>query len=307
MRNAQATFFLQIKFLLLAAIVMLTGCASHQAKVETTPPQDATQNPIGLNPPALPKPKPPSAKDSAPDDNRDISSIPDAVPLVEPRTIAGNQSPYLVNGEEYSILSDSDGYQATGISSWYGIKFHGQTTANGEIYDLYAMTAAHKTLPIPTYLKVINLENGREVTVRVNDRGPFHDDRLIDLSYVAARKLGFAEVGTTRVKLVAIDPVQYGALHPQPQNTLIPDYQLPADTYLQVGAFASQQAAEDLRLRLQKNIAQQVVVMQSMDVPKPIFRVRVGPVTSRKLVLKITGLIKRLEAVTPYIVSGVNL
>ena len=125
-------------------------------------------------------------------------------------------SPYVVFGKQYFPIQDARRYQAVGPASWYGTKFHGQATANGETYDLYGMTAAHKTLPLPSYVRVTNLENDKVVILRVNDRGPFYSDRIIDLSFAAAKKLGFAEKGTARVKVEGIDPHEWWAQQGRP-------------------------------------------------------------------------------------------
>lgn len=130
-------------------------------------------------------------------------------------------NPYTVLGKTYFPISDGRRYSATGTASWYGTKFHGQPTANGEKYDLYGMSAAHKTLPLPTYVKVTNLDNGRTVVLRVNDRGPFYSDRIIDLSFAAAKKLGYAESGTARVKVEGIDPQQWWADQGRPVPTMM--------------------------------------------------------------------------------------
>jgi peptidoglycan lytic transglycosylase len=143
--------------------------------------------------------------DGAPSRTLDPNSIEDAVPRRDPVTKAGNKNPYTVLGKTYRILPSAKGYKARGIASWYGTKFHGESTANGERYDLYGMTAAHCTLPIPAYVLVTNLDNGKQCVVRVNDRGPFAEGRLIDLSYAAATKLGYAHKGTARVEVSAID------------------------------------------------------------------------------------------------------
>ncbi|WP_164650876.1 septal ring lytic transglycosylase RlpA family protein, partial [Pseudomonas viridiflava] len=124
----------------------------------------------------------------------DVSRIPDATPTLHTGPYKAN--PYTVLGKTYFPMSESKRYVASGTASWYGTKFHGQNTANGEVYDLYGMSAAHKTLPLPSYVKVTNLDNNRTVILRVNDRGPFYSDRIIDLSYAAAKKLGYAESGT---------------------------------------------------------------------------------------------------------------
>jgi len=147
-------------------------------------------------------------KDGAPGSaaSRDLSKIPDAVPRVEPIR-AANSRPYTVNGKTYIPRTRVEPFSQHGTASWYGRQFHGRTTAGGERYDMYAMTAAHPTLPIPSYARVTSLENGRSVVVRINDRGPFQRGRVIDLSYVAARKLGFIDKGTAKVKVEQIVPV----------------------------------------------------------------------------------------------------
>ncbi len=239
--------------------------------------------------------------DGAPTRFVDVERIPDAVPRFEPRTIAGNKSPYEVNGQRYVVMPDSVGYREVGISSWYGTKFHGRKTANGEIYDLYKMTAAHKSLPIPTYLQVTNLENGRRAIVRVNDRGPFHGDRIIDLSYAAAAKLGFAEKGIAKVSLMAIDPATHSH---SAEGAIVPDYKLPDNTFLQVGAFSNVQAADRLKTRLEKMVEHNVSVFQVATSTQTLYRVRVGPVTSKQAVLEISDLLRKREAINPQIVTG---
>jgi rare lipoprotein A len=137
------------------------------------------------------------------------ADIPDAVPRVEPKSGLGNPESYVVFGKRYHTLSSSEGYEAEGVASWYGPKFDRRPTSSGETYDMYAMTAAHKTLPLPTYVRVTNLDNGRTAVVKVNDRGPFYGHRLIDLSYAAARKLGIVATGTAPVDVRAIDPAHF--------------------------------------------------------------------------------------------------
>jgi len=150
-------------------------------------------------------------KDYGPDALVDVSHVQDAVPKIEPRSRGGNRSRYEVLGKQYSVMPSAAGYNATGGASWYGKKFHGHLTANGEKYDMYQMTAAHKSLPIPTYVRVTNLANNRQVIVRVNDRGPFHKGRIIDLSYAAASKLDMLKQGTSKVRVEAINPATWKA------------------------------------------------------------------------------------------------
>jgi len=231
-------------------------------------------------------------KDRGPDRPVDLSQVPEAQPRHEVRTAAGNKSPYTVLGKTYYLMEDETDYRERGIASWYGQKFHGRNTSNGEVYDMFAMTAAHKTLPIPSYVRVTNLNNGRQLVVRVNDRGPFHGDRIIDLSYAAAHRLGFASQGTAPVEVEIVLP---GGPPPLPyraepaQASLEPDTKkVPGDpvgsdglpvpeTFLQVGAFASRQAAEQLKQKI-AGLTAYPVAIQVLDREPPLHRVRIGPV-----------------------------
>lgn len=141
----------------------------------------------------------------------DLSNIPDAEPRVEPRSRYGNPPSYVALGKRYYTSSKSRGVVERGVASWYGKKFHGRRTSSGDTYDMYAMTAAHRSLPLPTYARITNLENGRQVVVRINDRGPFVKNRIVDLSFVAAHRLGMVEKGTAQVLLETIDPVHSAA------------------------------------------------------------------------------------------------
>jgi len=148
----------------------------------------------------------PGVPDSTPTQIPDVSCIPEPVVLDEPRSAIGNRSPYTVLGKQYRVLARADGYVERGLASYYGVKFHGRRTSNREIYDMYAFTAAHKTLPLPSFARVTNLDNGKSVVVRVNDRGPFHAGRVIDLSYAAAVRLDMIRQGTARVEVRALTP-----------------------------------------------------------------------------------------------------
>ncbi|PMR68643.1 septal ring lytic transglycosylase RlpA, partial [Halomonas heilongjiangensis] len=143
--------------------------------------------------------------DAYPEEPPDVSEVPDAVPRIEPPSRGGNRPTYEVWGKTYQVLPDARGYARQGTASWYGEKFHGYATSNGEIYDMYKMSAAHRSLPLPSFVRVTSLDNGNSVIVRVNDRGPFHNDREIDLSYAAAARLDILGRGTGRVKVEAID------------------------------------------------------------------------------------------------------
>ncbi|MBB1060883.1 septal ring lytic transglycosylase RlpA family protein [Marilutibacter spongiae] len=148
----------------------------------------------------------PGVADSTPDYVPDVDAIPEPEVVAEPRSTVGNRPTYTVLGKQYHVLDDPDGYVEQGRASYYGQKFHGRRTSNLEVYDMYAFTAAHKTLPLPSFARVTNLDNGRSVVVRVNDRGPFHEGRVIDLSYAAAVKLDIVSKGTGRVEVRALTP-----------------------------------------------------------------------------------------------------
>ncbi|MES2819610.1 MAG: septal ring lytic transglycosylase RlpA family protein [Pseudomonadota bacterium] len=185
-----------------ALVLFLSSCSSTQAPKPVAPVK--VGGPIS-GPGDFSRPH----RDGAPWWDVDVSRIPDAVPMPHQGRFKAN--PYTVLGQTYYPINDARRYQASGTASWYGTKFHGQATANGEAYDLYGMTAAHKTLPLPSYVRVTSLDNGKSVILRVNDRGPFYSDRIIDLSFAAAKKLGYAESGTARVKVEGIDPHEWWA------------------------------------------------------------------------------------------------
>lgn len=217
-------------------------------------------------------------KDSGPGEEVDLSHIPDAVPRKEARTIAGNKNPYTVLGKTYHLIKDESSYKEKGYASWYGKKFNGYKTSNGEIYDMYAMTAAHKTLPIPSYVRVTNLQNGKTVVVRVNDRGPFHEGRIIDLSYAAAQRIGINKVGTGMVEVEIVMPNDPPAIprRADQKNHAVNDSKLPDNTYLQIAAFSNRDAAKNFAAALATKISLLPVVHSEMQ-PKEIHRVRVGP------------------------------
>ena len=209
--------------------------------------------------------------------NRQISDkTPDAIPKLEPKSRYGNPESYIVMGRRYHVLDSSEGYIERGIASWYGKKFHGRRTSSGDPYDMYAMSAAHKHLPLPTYVKVSNLENGRSIVVRVNDRGPFHDNRVIDLSYAAAQKLGIVAKGTGLVEVRALDPRKEGYDNPKS----LPPTGAKPEVYIQLGAFSSRQNAEMLRERLTAHELGQIRIQESNLKQQRLFKVRIGPLSS---------------------------
>lgn len=211
-------------------------------------------------------------QDGPPTYYQDIRQIPDAVPKVEPKSRLGNKPVYKVHGRYYATLLTSKNYRAQGIASWYGSKFHRHRTSSGEIYDLYGMTAAHRTLPLPTYVRVTNLQNRRQVIVKVNDRGPFHANRLIDLSYAAAKKLGITAKGTGLVEIVALDP------HDTLQTAA--SRRSANQIYLQVGAFYKAFNANQLAKQLLREMPYPIKLIPSQIRDIPILRVQIGPLPS---------------------------
>ena len=208
----------------------------------------------------------------------DVMAVPDAIPRYEKRTRAGNAPQYTVLGKQYRVLPDSYDYQVQGVASWYGKKFHGRKTANGEVYDMYAMTAAHKTLPIPSYVQVTNLNNQRSIIVRINDRGPFHKNRIIDLSYAAAVKLGIQQAGTGFVKVTAIN--DFDGENGQQTITKKPVDVVSMQVYLQVGAFSDEGNAKKLQKKLLSDGMKNIRVQLGEKLKKMIFKVQVGPLFS---------------------------
>ena len=187
---------------------------------------------------------------------------------------------YEVFGKRYYVLDSEDGFEQKGIASWYGPQFHGKKTSSGEVYDMYAMTAAHKTLPLPSYLEVKNLENGSKIIVRVNDRGPFHDNRIVDLSYTAAIKLNMIAKGTALVQIRAINPRTHrGAGAPAGTRSGTPEKSTPLDFYIQVGVFSDFNNAERLKNRLHALNAP--IKLEATMLDSGIgFRVKIGPLNN---------------------------
>jgi len=222
--------------------------------------------------------------DGAPVASLRAEQVADAIPRPDPLLPAGNGSPYRVNGVEYQVLPTASGYRAEGIASWYGTKFHGNRTANGEVYDLYLPTAAHRTLPIPSYLRVTNRGNGRSIVVRVNDRGPFHAGRIIDLSYAAAVRLGFAETGTAPVLLEAVEVAGVDDRRDRPEGHY---------RYLQLGAFANHESAHSLRDSVEALVGAPVTVSPVEIGGKRLNRVRLGPVDSAEELLRVQRLLQQ--------------
>lgn len=227
----------------LALVLLLAACAGRQE-----PPGEPVDGP--------------SASDLT------AADVADAVPRPEPLARYGNHSPYEVFGKTYTVMDSNRGYHERGIASWYGSKFHGRRTSSGEPYDMHLATAAHKTLPLPTYAEVTNLDNGRKVVVKINDRGPFKDDRIIDLSYGAALRLDMIGTGTARVEVRAIDT------GPVPETPIRLASAGADGTWLQAGAFSQRSGAKDLERRLERAGVGPTTVDKSAG---GLYRVHLGP------------------------------
>lgn len=220
-------------------------------------------------------------KDGAPPRGAvDIASIPDIVPREEPRSKFGNPAVYTVAGTSYRTMTSSEGHVERGLASWYGTKFHGRRTSSGEPYDMYGMTAAHKTLPLPTYVEVTNLKNGRKLVLKVNDRGPFHEGRIIDLSYAAAQKLGINSTGPVEIRAITPGSPPSAQMADQTGSESSPTGARDTKLYLQAGAFAERGKAEKLRSRLQEKVASNIQISPSKKAQSTIYRVRIGPLAS---------------------------
>lgn len=222
-------------------------------------------------------------KDFSPEMLLRAQDIKDAVPKLESKSRGGNYSPYTVFGKTYEVMADAKGYKARGGASWYGLKFHGHKTSNGEIYDVYKMSAAHKTLPIPSYARVTNLLNKRSCIVRVNDRGPFHDGRIIDLSYAAATKLGYIGDGTAQVEVEAIDPKVWLAMQSQlalQKKSTKKAVLLTKTIYLQIAAYTQVDIANEMYQNLYAKYNHPVFLESGKD---RFHRLKIGPVAEQEL------------------------
>lgn len=261
------------RWLLWMGVVLLAACA--RAPVVRTGPADAAPpaSSNGLYAPEI--------ADGGPPIPADISRIPEPVPQHEPLSRYGNRTPYTVLGQTYYVLPSVKGYRERGVASWYGTKFHGRATSSLEPYDMYRFSAAHKSLPLPSFARVTNLENGRSVIVRVNDRGPFHGDRLIDLSYAAAVKLGVHVKGTARVEVEAIDPDDVASAPPPSASASeTPPMATTATTqaFLQVGSFAERDNARRVLQQLRNGGVDASRMVRVRVDGQRVWRVRAGPV-----------------------------
>lgn len=229
---------------------------------------------------------------------------PDPVPRKEARSRYGNGPVYSVNGHSYQVMKTSYGYQETGVASWYGKKFHGRMTSNQEPYNMYAMTAAHKSLPLPTYVRVKNLRNNKSIIVRVNDRGPFVHNRIIDLSYSAAVKLDMIGTGTSLVEVTAISfdqppkqqTVAAAPVPKAPKADQKPEPSTPATqestVFVQVGAFGDAENARRRFALLTNGGIGNAFVLEDNSTSPALYRIRIGPIAD---VLQYDNLVSQLQ------------
>lgn len=216
--------------------------------------------------------------------------IPDAVPTAVTPSAYGNPESYVVAGKTYHVMKSSEGFRQKGIASWYGTKFHGRATSSGETYDMFAMTAAHKTLPIPVFVEVTNLENDRRIIVRVNDRGPFHEDRIIDLSYAAATKLGVSKTGTAPVKIRVVK--QRGESEAAVNAAFTDDE---GKLYVQVASYGVEKNALDLIKKLHEQNFSDIRIHVDINKGKMLYRVRIGPLPSDDVAKKLIAQLKDIK------------
>ena len=283
------------RLLITAFAVSAAGCGTLALREDlpAPPPVPAAATPAMTPTPAATRSAPASAPGSVPgggayykDDGPgaspppNLESVADAVPRVEPLHRFANR-PYQVFGKNYVPVANLAPFKQAGVGSWYGRRFHGSPTSSGEPYDMYAMTAAHPILPIPSYVRVTNLANRRSVVVRINDRGPFHSGRIIDLSYTAALKLGYVEAGSARVEVEAMLPGASAPLQearaPEPvQEARVED----KGVFLQLGAFSAREAAENFRVRVYRELTWLSEAIQVIAGGTG-FRLHLGPYRSR--------------------------
>ena len=221
--------------------------------------------------------------DSGPRVAPDLRHVQEPTPRKEPRSRYGNPKSYTVLGRTYHVLDSADGFVERGIASWYGNKFHGRRTSSGEPYDMYAMTAAHKTLPIPVHVRVTNLDNGKSIIVRVNDRGPFKEGRIIDLSYAAAHKLEMTGAGTARVEIRALtDQEDHRA-----DSAVATNREGDGPFFVQIASFRSEDSADEVAAQVRPLIGHPVQVYQGEGPDGTVYRVRVGPLSRRDYAEKV--------------------
>ncbi len=289
-------------------VLMLNGCGTVSSR-PMAPAVEHSESPVKSATQPVPTAKGGGYYlDDGPGDNppANIDAIADAIPIVEPLLVRANR-PYVALGENYTPMTQVQPYKAQGVASWYGRRYHNQKTASGELYDMYGMTAAHTTLPIPSFVRISNPENGRSVVVRINDRGPFKHDRLIDLSYAAAYKLRLLGKGSGLVEVELIDPHTAATnVAPEPATHVMegkPE-SIPGNSgsFIQAGAFKQKENADQLRDKLrQQSLAQNVTVENWYN--DGIYRVRLGPYANRDDAVRAAGEIKQTLGVSTLVIT----
>jgi len=295
----------RVYFLILLLLSMLTGCASGPSlknESVSVPPKKGGGYYLDDGP------------GDRPPENMD--AIPDAIPKVEPFNVRANQ-PYIALDNKYTPMTSFYPYKEKGIASWYGKRYHGKKTSVGEIYDMYTMTGAHTTLPIPCYVRVTNTENGKSVIVRINDRGPFKKDRVIDLSFAAAYKLRLSDKGSGSVEVELIDPRQFSALKKTSDaitekfkekevvsvQTKSVDILEPSDAiFIQAGAFKNEKNA-DLLLKQLTDMKLENSPPSKKQFSEDLFHVVIGPFNSKDEATRISDLIKSKIKISIFILS----
>lgn len=246
--------------------------------------------------------------DSGPTDNVDLSQVLDAVPKQEVWARYGNHTPYFVLGETYEVMESNENFKQDGIASWYGTKFHGELTSTRDLYDMYEMTAAHKTLPLPSYVLVTNTENQKQVVVLVNDRGPFKEGRIIDLSYAAAHRIDMHEQGTAQVRIEVLPPFIHKPIKPQKDkhgHVVIREVDFPKGktNYLQIGVYANQITANELQSSLVRDISKDIIVLKSDIGARALYKVRIGPIEDYANLKTIQAVLKERNLPHHYLIS----
>jgi len=294
--------------LLLALAASLTGCSNQPTKpaapapkfsIVKTPPAKTPEG-GGLYAPHL--------QDGGPPIPADVSNLIEPVPVVEPLARYGNRSPYTVLGKTYRLRKSAEGYVERGIASWYGTKFHGRPTSSFEPYDMYKFTAAHKTLPLPSFVRVTNLENGRSLIVRVNDRGPFHRGRIIDLSYAAALRLGVHAKGTAHVEVRTVAAA--GTEQPPPRQVTSQVVKPaasaaatgPGSHWLQIGSYGLRSNAASVETRLREAGLSNYRSLQVDVGGRSMWRVQIGPLANITDIDRAQETVRELGFGTPQLV-----
>lgn len=283
-------------FIVFSLAVVIAGCATSQQPKSSVPPFIKPPSPVV---PAEPKAAPPAQTstkggyylDDGPGENppSNLDQIPDAVPRAEKLHPYANQ-PYTALDQRFVPNVDARDYRVRGVASWYGKRYHGKPTASGEIYDMYQMTAAHPILPIPSFARVTNLENKKSVIVRINDRGPFKRDRLIDLSYIAAYKLGYVLQGSAEVEIEAVGAAPVAATQS-------------GKSYLQLGAFTSRTSAEVFLKKIRNQLTPLGEALQISFFDR-LYRVRSGPYVSASAARDAAARIEKSTKLMPVVVAN---